>query len=582
MSTAPPADLPRLWRAALDRWSEAIDLALPRAIDDADGSIAYIDLWTRQTHVNFGRLAELGVSEHLPCVLAHEVGHHIRYPHTNGEARRMRRFHREVLCDLLVTAGDAGKPEKIAAGNFDWVLNVFFDLLINDELSDEYEDSFVAIFGALGKNRWSLSFAFYIVMFEELWNLAPGAMVPEDASARLSKLDPDHRARARAAGEFSRAHPENRPLQLSRFLVALRPYLVEDGKQGKGENDEGFERGGMGDGPIDGDDVTDLLRPRSDEEAARRWLREAIETGRVPTTPQEATGGNPLVRAKLKLQGLVPPDALALATYRREAERAALEVPASLEPGELVVPGPHEAWELGDDLEAIDWIGSVTRAGGMPIPSVNTVTRTRFADEPRVGDREMPWIELYIDSSGSMPDPKLDFSHQIEAGFILVRAATRAGGRVRVIQYSSQDQRVVMKEFTKSAEPAQRALLEYIGGGTDFPWDELASSVARFRRIARVRRIVISDSDFLYNATSPTPTVDVARVIGDAARAGGLTGLLAIGGGADHLIDMGMEVVSVAGWTGIANAARSLGEALFRKERPSAPGRQGAQRSRTR
>ena len=42
-----PADLESLWRRAVDRWSSAIALALPVAIPDPEGAIAYIDLATR-------------------------------------------------------------------------------------------------------------------------------------------------------------------------------------------------------------------------------------------------------------------------------------------------------------------------------------------------------------------------------------------------------------------------------------------------------------------------------------------------------------------------------------------------------
>jgi len=421
-----PPDLEAQWRRAVDRWSTAIALATPRPIPGVDGPIAYIDLATRQTHVNFDRLAAMGVLEHAECVLSHEVGHHIRYPHTLNEARRMLRFLREIASELLWDARGGLDPSR-----HDWLLNVFFDLLINDELASEHEASFVAIFKAM-QGDWGLAFAFYVGVFEELWALPRCAILTEEQDAALAKIDREWRARAASTGEFLRAHPENRPLQLARFLTAIRPFVLRDREEGR-DRGEAFEEGPWGSGQLDADGVADLLRGRSDEEAARRWLRENVQASKTPM----ATGGNPLERAKLQLRDLAPPEAIALAAYRREADRAPLEIPASLEPGEPFVPGPHDAWNLGDDLESVDWIGSVARAGSRPVPSINTYARTYLPDDPRPGDRETPWIELYVDSSGSMPNPMNNYSHQIEAGFILVRAATRAGGRVRVIQYAS-------------------------------------------------------------------------------------------------------------------------------------------------
>ncbi len=548
-----PEALAEAWRAALDRWSTAISLALPVPIPQPHGPIAYIDLATRQTHVNFARLEAMGVGAHVPCVLAHEVGHHIRYPHTVAEARRMLRFLRELASELYVKEDGA----LAARDRYDWLLNLFFDLLINDELHTDYEASFVAIFRAM-EGEWGATFAFYITLFEELWMLTPGAMVPEAAQAALLELDPEVRSRARSAAEFIRGHPENRPLQLVRFVLAMRPFVFADGE----EKAEAFEREPLGaGGPLDPDAVSDLMKRRGDEDDARKWLREH-GGGR-----QKAGigGGDPLERANLELQGLVPPEEVALSTYRREADRAPLAIPASIEPGEPILPGPHEAWSIGDDLEAVDWIGSVVRAGGAPIPGISTFLRSRLADDPRPGDRETPWVELYVDSSCSMPDPKASFSHQILAGFILTRAAARAGGRVRVIQYSSQSQLIAMPEFVRAPDKAERALLEYIGGGTDFPWAELTRSIERFRRIAKVRRVVISDSDFISNARSPTPTeTRVVEVLGQAARAGGITGILAVDRvHATDLAAAGMEVVPIADWSSAADAARALARALF-------------------
>lgn len=554
-------DLDTLWRRALDRWSRSIELARPVPIAEPDGPIAYIDLGTRQTHVNFGRLEQMGVLDHVGCVLAHEVGHHIRYPHTTSEARRMLRFLRELVQEVLWD----GTRAKREVGADDWLLNLFFDLLINDELSTELESSFVAIFRAM-QGDWGATFAFYVAIFEELWSLEPCTMLTPAQDEMLAAIDPSFRARAAATGEFMRAHPENRPLQLVRFLVALRPFVLADRAQ-RDKKGEAFEHEVVGaGGPMGAEDVADVMRRRADEEEARRWLREHGGTGKGVPTDGGGGGGDPLVRAKLALEGLAPPDVIALAAYRAEAAKTQLAIPASLEPGEPFVPGPHTAWDLGDDLDGVDWVGSVARAGSRPIPGVTTVARTFLPDDPRPGDREAPWIEIYIDSSGSMPNPVQSYSKLIEAGFILVRAATRAGGRVRVVQYSSESQRVVMKTFTRSAAPAEAALLQYIGGGTDFPWDELVRSTEQWRRVARVRRVIVSDSDFCANFTDPTPPVDSKQAIAAAAKAGGITGLLSLYEDDPRLVAAGMQVVRVWGFDGIGQAARALADALFKQK----------------
>lgn len=546
-----PGDLDARWRAAVERWSEAIALARPVPIEETDGAIAFIDLATRATHVNFARLHAMGVLDHVECVLAHEVGHHIRYPHTLAEARRMTRFLREVSADLLYDDRGGLPPAR-----HDWLLNLFFDLLINDELSRDYEASFVAIFRAM-QGEWGLAFAFYVGVFEELWALPRCAVLTQAQDDALSEVDRAWRARAAACGEFLRAHPENRPLQLVRFVAAMRPFLLEDREHQGGE---AFEKGPWTGGPLGPDDIADAMRRRTDEDIARTWIREQGGT----RNPRPGNRGDPLVDAMNRMADLAPPDAVALSVYRTAADRAHLEIPASTEPGEPFIPGPHQSWELGDDLDAVDWIGSVTRSGARPIPGMTTVARTLLPEDPRPGDREAPWVEIYVDSSGSMPNPVSSFSHQIEAGFILVRAATRAGGRVRVIQYSSSSERKVMPDFTKSSLPAERALLEYIGGGTEFPWDELVASTERYARIAKVRRVIISDYDFIANFSNPNPAVASDRALESAAKAGGITGILAIAAGDELLKRSGMEVLRVSLWSEAREAARALSDALFR------------------
>ena len=580
-----PPDLDDLWRAAQDVWSESIDLKTPTAIRDPQGGIAFINLATRQTEVNFGRLDGLGVGDHLPSILAHEVGHHIRYPHTLRDGRRLMRFLREVATELYEThtLGIAG-TSAATEGHYDYLLNIFLDLLINDEISDQFEESFVAVYSALTNDSWGPVFGFYLGMFEELWALPTNSMVPEALDDDMQRIVQHWRRRARSAGEFIRSHPENRPLQLARFMMALRPFVLEQDRGGK-QAGEAFEKDSLCPaGQLGGDDVSDLLKPSADEEAARRWLRRA-EDGELSASsatkddPEGTGGGNPglggtLAEALGRLQGMADAVEVAIAIYRRSAERTAIEIPRSFAPQESTVPGPLEAWDLGNDLTGLDWTGSVLRAGGAPIPGINTVQRSYLPDEPLPGKTEIPWVEIYIDSSGSMPDPTRTHSHQVEAGFVLAHAAIKAGGRVRIIQYSSGSQMIAMPDFVRSKRPAYEALAQFIGGGTQFPWDELKRSIKKYRRKARIRRVVLSDADFMHNATEGNRDAlskKVKETLTAAAEAGGLTALLDLQRDYwDQLIpplrETGIEVVRVADWSTVAEVARALSRALFRPD----------------
>ena len=93
-----------------------------------------------------------------------------------------------------------------------------------------------------------------------------------------------------------------------------------------------------------------------------------------------------------------------------------------------------------------------------------------------------------------MPDPAMALNAMTLAAQILATSALRKNGSVRGIVYSSG--RPLVSDWMYDEELARRFLLNYAGGGTDYPFDLLrAFSEERPDAI----RIVISDSDFLWN-----------------------------------------------------------------------------------
>ncbi len=556
------------WKAALARWG-AIELRPPRQAP-RDGPIACIDLTTRQTLVDFHRLARLGLSDCEEALFAHEIGHHIRYPHTLVRARQHTRFLRTELAALaeswaLPTVADAARK-----GQHDGLLNLVYDLLINTDLRPHYEAAFIRLYTHLAGGGADPIFGFYLGLYEALWYLPDGALVTPAMQAALDAQSPEWRTAAAACAQFIANRPDNRCLQIVRFLVALRPFLAAGATMDDAASPEGND--GFG-GEIDPADVARILRPAPGEAEARAWRRGqggpspdpdggAGRGGRAGTPG--TTGGDPVRDAQAVLSGLCAPVDAALATYRRLAASAPVEPPPSLRPGDPEVPGPTAEWQIGDRVENIDWFATLTR-GGPPIPGYTLRRRTWLPADPTAGAKVVPWIELYVDSSGSMPDPVTRLNHSILAGFILVDAAIGAGGRVRVVQYSHTYE--AMPAFVASARPAYAALLSYVGGGTVFPWGELQASVERHRRTARVVRVVISDADFSYNYRRPGRAGEAGRdaAIDGALQHGQLVTLLDGGepGALDELRRRGVEVVPVAGWHALPAIARALAAALF-------------------
>ncbi|MCB9529231.1 MAG: hypothetical protein H6701_12760 [Myxococcales bacterium] len=557
------------WATALGRWSGAIELSPPKP-SPAGGPIACIDLSTRQTLVDFERLAALGLQDCEEALFAHEAGHHIRYPHTLVRARQHTRFLREELSALagawdLPTLADAAQK-----GAHDGLLNLLYDLLINTDLRPHYEAQFIRLYTVLSQGGADPIFGFYLALYEAWWYLPDGTLVTPRWLPRSTASPPTGApARRRARSSSSTAR---QPLPAARAL----PHRAAS-----------LPRGG-------GQDVSRGIAGR------HRWLRRRARAGR--RRAGDATGARrgrgargAAGEAPTSVTGNVPTGAAAGRTARAEGIRsatrrrcspgsatrppsrspptAASPLPArsnrrALRPGLPEVPGPPAEWQIGDRIESIDWFSTLTR-GGPPIPGYTLQRRTWLASDPVPGDQVVPWIELYVDSSGSMPDPVRQLNHSILAGFILVDAATGASGRVRVVQYSHTYK--AMPDFVQSPRPAYGALLSYVGGGTVFPWDELRRSVRRWRRVARVVRVIISDTDFSWNYQSPSDAAARDEGIDEAVRHGQLIALL--DGGLPEVLDAlrarGVQVVPVAGWDALPAIARALAGALFPAGEPS-------------
>jgi hypothetical protein len=586
-ATAAPPDLDDRWHAARARWSLAVELKRPLPAKQP-GVVACIDLQTRQTWVDFALLAKHGLEGCLEALCAHEVGHHIRYPNTLLEAYRLTRFLREELVDLSTLWGAPSQIPRVQGGQWDFLLNLVFDLLINTDLKADYQAEFVALYRHLSAEpadpdvQPDALFGWYMGLYEEGWYLPRNTLVGPRTDARLTELRPGWRVAAAAAFQHIRANGGNRCLQITRFLFDLEPLWASAPAQaGCGASIEGTRPFG---GELSADDARRVMQPSAGEAEARRWRR---GEGVGPAKPPQGAGrpkgsgglagrpgvgeGDPIRTLQDVMKGLCEPAEVALTAYRRMARRVTLDVPRSRVPGESDTPGPTEPWLFGDRVDEIDWLSTLVRSG-RPVPGLNLEKRTWLVDEPRAGTRVSPWIELYVDCSGSMPDPVQHFNFAILAGFILANAALENGGRVRVISYSHEHR--AMPDFVTSERHAHAGLLTYVGGGTRFPWDVVYTSHERWRRAAAIHRVVISDSDFLSNFRFSDVVLPgfaspdlVTAALAVATRAPhSLVLLLQVHPEAPELKSLrsaGAHVVTVGGWADLPAVARDLVKILF-------------------
>ena len=478
------------WPAACERWSEFLLLSEP--VHEDEVSIARIHLGTRQVGVNLNNLAEKGLEHCLEALLAHEIGHHVRYPGSMAVHARLHVMER----GLMPIEGYS-------------VINLFTDLMINETLGEHYADRFCEVYRAhtpADAAARDPAFLFYMAVYEELWQQPRGALMGP-AAADFEARFPDARARAQLMSQDLFHLGPNLYTQFLFFLSVITQYIQPPERE-LPENVDAMQcdHGAPGD-----DDWARALSPNALE---REAIRRALAEGWI--RKDQAEGLSELERRVFSLPGQGTADAsrvpdIMAAWYRQQAERYLVRPPPQPSMGEGVVATTLEDWEPGDPMRDIDWLTTLLQRGDV-LGAAAPVRRQRIAE---VEGWEVPlWqprLELYLDVSGSMPDPRRTRNAMTLASQILAVGALRAGGRVRALMYSHEYVRYWT--WGRSEVEISRFLMHYVGGGTRYPFEVLADSIEASGARQPIR-VIITDTDFDHNYDQ---SPDHPRAFADAA-----------------------------------------------------------------
>lgn len=474
----------KAWREALAVWDVATSLSPPEPFASGGKShwkgnepLAYIDLETRQVVVNHELLDRIGARDSLTAVLAHEVGHHVRFPHTLG-----------LVAALTVL------EKRLVPGLKQSLTNLFFDLLVNEHVGRTRADELIAVYrGFLAENpELAPVFAFYLAIYEELWQRPPGTLLPLDKAGELEKAYPGFRAEARVFVQtFYDLHDVH--LQFVYFCCRFLRYIPDPsqlalvipmGADVPAPDEDDFDAVLRGHGAAEADDALAEARERG-------W----IEQSGVLDRKEEKDPLASIDRITSHLPGTAQAafrQALVSKHYKRLVDQYILKLPAVTPPPEPLLPSVPEEWERGDSPKAIDWTATVLVQGALA--GVKPLKRDLLPDEPAPLEQDLPAMEIYLDTSGSMPNPANALNAMTLAAQILSASTLRKRGLVRGIVYSSGPP--LVSPWMYDEETARRFLLNYAGGGTDYPFG-LLKNFAGERSDAI--RVIISDSDFLCN-----------------------------------------------------------------------------------
>jgi hypothetical protein len=524
------------WPAALAAWSPYTRLKAPLLLETSEaaakeglsGSFAMIRLVDQTVVIDLQGVRELGIEDYAVEVLAHEIGHHVLAPASITD-------HTRTLARMLPALPTVSQHAPMIA-------NLYTDLLINDRLARSaglrMPELMEAVMRGNQRGKPSRLWTLYLRIYELLWGMERGSLcgpvlAPPRASrsvtikkqqavaaagaggdaltARL-RQDVDAAAAleddARLAARLIRHHARNWLEGGARFAVLVLPYLLEDAQAperlqtlmdtkdaGQGGQPEGLT--GM-----EPEELAEVHHPALDGDLdvdadQRAELEKARTLAESHGKSSEGQARDPYRYGELlRLAGLkLDPQTAAIRYYTERARPYLVPFPSlPASHSEDPLPEGLDPWEAGDPMEQIDWRESLILSP-VPIPGLTTVQR-RFGTQPGFEQARRPLdLDLYVDSSGSMPDPRSQLSWPALAGAVICLSALRAGASVQVTLWASRTEVTSTAGFVRSAEDCLRVLTSYYGGGTQFPLPTLRETHAKRVSLKRPTHILVVSDD---------------------------------------------------------------------------------------
>ncbi|WP_421740763.1 hypothetical protein [Cellulomonas sp.] len=451
------------WPQALAAWGRTSRMHAPVLHTEPChmGSWAWYTTDDPEVHVDLTVVAERGIEDHALAVLAHEVGHHLLAPVDRLTSLKIAARIKVGLVDMDHLVG--------------LVDNLWCDLLINDRLQRQAGIDRAALAQTVGAAQADNPLGVLVGRtYEILWGLPRGRLAAEGSAAE------DH---AMLCSRLVRAYARDPVGGAAGFARLVRTHIDPAWLR---DPDNGADVGGLACGGDHGGDDSIPFGLASDPTLGAPATHPALDPRVVGTTdvpeatPVELTpggaggAGNALQPAALHalLTAMGSPTTaqqVAAAWYRERAAPHLVPFPVREGPttSEQLLGG-LDPWEVGDDLSTIDWSGTMT-ASPVVVPGMTTVQRAYLEDES-VQERPRPVdLDLYLDSSGSMPDPAAAYAPIALAGAVLALSALRAGARVQATTWSGTGETIGTDGFTRDVDAVLQAVVAHIGGGTSFP-----------------------------------------------------------------------------------------------------------------
>ncbi|MBI3832370.1 MAG: VWA domain-containing protein [Planctomycetes bacterium] len=516
------------WPVALERWSRYTQIRDPLffATDKAarpygmSGEIAAIRLIDQLVMVNLNQVQGRKLTEYALAILAHEIGHHIYVPGNLTDHARMLAAMKRVLFDL-----HPDTPHLVA--------NFYGDLMINDRLQRRADVDICAVYKRFKElappSGASQVWMVYTRAYEHLWRLTPGTLAPDGVTGEMN-------ADALLISRLIRHYAGEWLRGARRFAAILYPYLKEDEQArrtqtfrqlglddtkgagratGKGDDADAVPDGLTEIDPSELGDVDDFEDALADEFVEGEGAEEGSGKDRkgrarrqgagkqLNTEPQkEGRGRKGNCREPFDYGELLKSLGLDLSQheittryYRERALPNLIPFPSRKAPQakEPLAEG-YETWDAGEAIETLDVFGTLVQSPVL-VPGITTVQRV-YGETPGSDPAKTPIdLDIYIDSSGSMPNPAINISYLALAGAILGLSALRMGAKVQATLWSGAGQFETTGGFIRDEKRILGTLTGSINGGTAFPLNVLRETYRNRKPTDSPAHIVVISDD---------------------------------------------------------------------------------------
>lgn len=515
------------WPRALALWSRYTRLRDPDyLLSEGDhqgrnmGSFAQIGLNDHRITVSLLQVRNLGLDDFALEILAHEIGHHVYTPGNLTDNAFALSRSRRALPGL--------EPQA------PMVLNLYEDLLINDRLVRFHGLRIAEVYQQLSRGNhgppskvWSL----YTRAYELLWGLDPQSLggaplkSPEEGDAQLI---------ARLVRVYGRDWMDG----VAGFSALLYPYLKEDQSPSIPRLLDAVHAGADGGVPqgLTSDDGAPVVHPARDprvvgsnpQESQDSSPQDSDDPGRTTSAgQQEGQCRQPFQYGQLlQALGLKLSELDIVRAYYRELALPHLipfptrEAPESQEP---LMEG-LDPWDIGSPLEEVDWLQSVLTSPRI-FPGLTTVARSWGKMSGKQRNPEPLDLDIYVDCSGSMPNPRVALSYIALAGAVVMLSALRAGARVQATLWSGAGQFDTTGGFIRDEARLFAVLAGYLGGATAFPNHVLRDTYQGRKEHDRPVHILHLSDEGIDTMASPdekgNPGMTLSAMALEKARGGG-------------------------------------------------------------